>query len=51
MQRVWLKKELYCAHPLVFNNGTPIGWTSSIMGAYDIEKLEPCHMKRRLQKQ
>ena len=41
-QRVWLEKQLDCAHrpqPLVLNNGAPISCASSIMSA------ESCHLK------
>ncbi len=34
-KRVWLEKELDCAHLLVLNNGAPISWTNSIMSVYD----------------
>ncbi len=34
-EKVWLEKQLDCAHPLVLNNGAPISWASSIMSVYD----------------
>ena len=34
-KRVWLEKQLDCAHPLVLNNGAPISWARSIMSVYD----------------
>ena len=34
-EKVWLEKQLDCAHPLVLNNGAPISWASSILSMYD----------------